>query len=343
MLIRGARVVDGSGNPWFWGDVALRGDRIATLSRSPLQPTQADQVLNAEGRCVCPGFIDVQSHSIIAHMLDGRALSKVHQGVTTEIMGERWTPAPFGGEIAEVWKEVGVPLRIKPTEWEARMRGWNRFCDWPVAIEASGVSVNIGGYLAGGTLREYVRGMDMGESNPAQLEALRQVSHQAMQDGAFGVSYALIYPPESYVSTEEIIEVCKVVAHHGGVYATHMRSEGDEIEAALDEAIHIGKASGAAVHIFHLKAAGQANWSKLPAVLKRIHQARCQGVDVSANMYAYTAGMTRLSALLPSWAASGEGLAANLANPEVKARLHQEMLKRVSPASLLPSRSNCLM
>src|SRR5438067_874802 len=228
VLIRGARVIDGTGNPWRYGDVALAGDRVHEVAPPGRIPAdRAGEVVDAAGLVVCPGFIDIQSHSIIPLMIDGRCLSKITQGVTTEIMGEVWTPAPFGGQIA-------APLSHSPygdrlAEWEERARGWRRFRDWLDAMVERGVSPNVGSFLGGGTLRQYARGMAMGPATGDELAVMRRVVDGAMEDGAFGVSYALIYPPESYVGTDEIVAVCEVVARHGGIYVTHIRSEGERL------------------------------------------------------------------------------------------------------------------
>src|SRR5579884_145024 len=199
VLITGARVVDGTGNPWIYGDVALAGDRIAAVAPPGTLPRQAArEVVDATGLVVCPGFIDIQSHSIVPFLSDGRSLSKVTQGVTTEIMGEDWTPAPFGGRIATPFSP-GLRHRLGPAydEWDARGRTWTRFGDWLAAMAERGVAVNIGSFLGHGTVREYGKGEAMGDATPAELATMRDVVAQAMADGAFGLATALIYPPRS--------------------------------------------------------------------------------------------------------------------------------------------------
>jgi N-acyl-D-amino-acid deacylase len=324
-LIRQGRIVDGSGNPWFYGDVAVKGDRIAAIAPAGcIDPGRATEVVDAVGMVVCPGFIDIQSHSIVPLMVDGRCLSKITQGVTTEIMGEAWTPAPFGGRIDEAGA-MSIVSRLAP-EWQEKMRGWTRFRHWLEAMTEQGVSPNIGSFLGGGTLRRYGKGMDMGPANAEELALMKQVMREAMEDGAFGVSYALIYPPDAYVDTDELVEVCKVIAELGGVYITHMRSEGDELIAGLQEALAIGKRSGAPVEIYHLKAAGRANWPKMPQVIAMIDAARAAGLDVTADMYPYPASGTGLSAILPPWAAAEGRFFDNIADPEMRAKIRAEML-----------------
>jgi N-acyl-D-aspartate/D-glutamate deacylase len=323
VLIRGARVVDGTGNPWFWGDVALQADRIAAIvPPKQIAPKQAGDVVDVAGMVVCPGFIDIQSHSILPLMIDGRSVSKITQGVTTEIMGEAWTPAPFGGQIRDPLENA---LFMHPAAaWEQRMRGWTRFGDWLHAMIDHGVSPNIGSFLGGGTLRQYAMGMAMHAADDDALDVMRRVMREAMEDGAFGVSYALIYPPDAYASTDELVEVCKVVSAHGGLYITHIRSEADQLEAGIEEALEIGRRAQLPVEIYHLKAAGQRNWHKMPDVIARIAQARADGQDVTADMYPYTAAGTGLTSVLPPWAAADGKLYENLRDPLMRARIRAE-------------------
>ena len=324
VLIRGARVVDGSGSPWFYGDVALSGERIAAIAPPGSIPNEsAGEVVDATGMVVCPGFIDIQSHSIVPLMVDGRCLSKITQGITTEIMGEAWTPAPIGGRNLD-------DLRHTPYadlhEWREKATGWTRFRYWLEAMVKEGVTPNVGSFLGGGTLREYGRGMDLGPSSADELKSMQRAMAEAMTDGAFGVAYALIYPPDTFASTEEIAEVCKEVARYGGVYITHLRSEGDQFLQGVDEAIKIGQLSGAAVEIYHLKATGRKNWHKMPAVIARVNAARAEGIDITTDMYPYPASGTGLSSVLPPWAAAGGKFFENLRDPEMRAKIREATL-----------------
>ena len=328
VLIRGARIVDGSGNPWFYGDLAITGERIADIAPPGSIPAEsAREVVDASGMVVCPGFIDIQSHSIVPLMVDGRCLSKITQGVTTEIMGEGWTPAPIGGRNLD---ELHHTPYADLNEWREKATGWTRFRYWLEEAAKQGVSPNVGSFLGGGTLRQYGRGMDMGPSNPRELDTMRQVMAEAMEDGAFGVSYALIYPPDSYADTDEIVEVCKVVARYGGVYITHLRSEADTLLEALDEAIEIGERSGAAVEVYHLKAIGKRNWYKMPAVLARINEARAAGIDITADQYPYVGSGTGLTSVFPPWAFEGGKFYENLRNPEMRAKYREAALNPTS-------------
>jgi len=327
VLIRGGRVVDGTGNPWVYGDVALSGDRIMAIAPpSSLEAASAGEVVDASGMVVCPGFIDIQSHSIAPLMLDARCLSKITQGVTTEIMGEKWTPAPAGGRTAEDNTLDFLRAYEELAPWEERARGWTRFGDWFDAMMDHGVSPNIGSYLGGGTVRAYVKGMDAGPATPAELEEMQRLVRGAMEDGAFGVAYALIYPPDAFAATDEVIGVCEVVAEYGGTYITHMRSEAEEFLEALDETLEIGRRGRLPVEIYHLKVSGTSNWPKMAEAINRINAARAQGQDVTADMYPYLAGGTGLASIFPPSLSAEGKFFDNLRNPKTRARAKQDVL-----------------
>jgi dihydroorotase/N-acyl-D-amino-acid deacylase len=323
-LIVGGRVVDGTGNPWRWADVGLTGDRITEVAPpGRLDRANARDVIDAVGHVVCPGFIDIQSHSLIPLLTDGRSLSKVTQGVTTEIMGELWTPAPFGG------------LRRSPflagfgrvsDEDEARARQWTRFRHWLEAVAATGVAVNIGSFLGGATIREFAMGWRMGPPNSDELAIMRRVVAEAMEDGAFGIAPALIYPPNSFSTDDELTACAQIVGDYGGVYVVHLRSEGDTFLEALATTIELGRETGAAVEIYHLKATGRANWPKIPLAIDMIDRARASGVDITANMYPYVASGTGLAAALPDWAQADGQLEANLRDPATRRRIREAIL-----------------
>jgi N-acyl-D-amino-acid deacylase len=325
VLIRNARVVDGTGNPWFHGDVALAGERVLdVLPAGSISAGLAREVVDGSGMAVCPGFVDMLSHSIRPLMRDRRCLSKVTQGVTTEIMGEAWTPAPFGGRIEEPLRSDAIVDAVP--EWRERARGWRRFGDWLEAMATTGVTPNVASFLGGGTVREYARGMQMGPPDADELDCMRKVVDEAMRDGALGVSYALIYPPEAYARTDELIEVCRVVAGHGGVYATHIRSESDRLLEAIDEALQIGRQAQVPVEIYHLKASGRRNWPRMADAIEKIAEARANGQDVTADMYPYPAGGTGLTSVLPPWVAADGKLFENLQDASVRARVREEVL-----------------
>lgn len=327
VLITGARVIDGTGNPWIYADVVLEGERIADIAPpGTVDRASAATVIDAEGMICCPGFIDIQSHSIVPFLTDRRSVSKITQGVTTEIMGEGWTPAPFGGKLDSPFS-ISLVHRLEDEfdYWDKLGRTWTRFGHWLADLEQRGVSVNVGSFLGDGTLRKYAMGERMGTPSDAELDVMRRVTREAMEDGALGIATALIYPPGSYAGTDDLVAVMTVVAEHHGVHITHIRSEGDEIFEGLAEAIEIAERSGVATEIYHLKAAGPENWPKMATVIERITEARERGLDIGADMYPYDGSGTGLAACLPPWASADGKRYENLRDPEMREKILAEM------------------
>ena len=323
IVIANGRIVDGTGNAWFYGDVGIRGDRIASISRrGALDQAGARRRIDAAGLVVAPGFIDIQGHSGEQFLNgDGRDVGKLTQGVTTEILGEAYTAAPVSAiSIADIPSE-----RTAAIASAKRFLGAHGFDTWLRAMQAHGISPNVGSFVGASTLREYAMGMHMGAAAGPALDSMRAAIRRAMQDGAFGLGTALIYPPGNFAGTEELIEIAKAMAPYGGVYITHMRSEADQLLEGMDEAIRIGKEGGVPVEIYHLKAAGKRNWSKAPAMIGKIDSARAAGLDVQANMYPFTAGGTALSACLPPSASADGKLLENLADPTMRAKIRAEV------------------
>ncbi len=334
-LITNGRIIDGTGNPWFHGDLAIEGERIVAIAPpGRIDPASAGTVVDAAGMVVAPGFIDIQSHSILPFFTDTRSLSKITQGVTTEIMGEAWTPAPFGGRIE-------APFRTSffggTEEWDAKAREWTRFRHWLEELEARGVSVNVGSFIGGATVREYGKAQELGPPNADELAAMCKVTAEAMEDGAFGVATALIYPPGAFAGTEELVEVAKVIGRYHGVYITHLRSEGDRFLEALEEAIEIGTKGNCAVEVYHLKATAPRNWHKMAEVIARIDRARAEGLDITADMYPYIASGTGLTACLPPWAAAEGKLFDNLRDPAMRAQIRESV---INPGAVFEARVN---
>lgn len=323
VIIENGRVVDGTGNAWFYGDVAIRGDRIAAIvPRGTLADAEALSRIDASGLVVAPGFIDIQSHSRSALLYrDGRVISKVTQGVTTEIMGENVTNAPTNDHTLASRGDISDEARDRALQFTGP-RGFDK---WLRAMEDHGMSVNAGSFLGAATVRVYAKGEAEGEATAAELDTMRTVMANAMKDGAFGLATALIYPPASFVGTDELVEVASAMAPSGGLYITHMRSEADNLIEAIDESIEIGQRAGVPVEIYHLKAAGRRNWHKAALAVQRIDEARLQGMDVQADMYPYTAGGTGLTAALPPWASADGKLFENISDPATRERIVAEV------------------
>ncbi|HEY2027548.1 MAG TPA: hypothetical protein VGG78_11095, partial [Gemmatimonadaceae bacterium] len=325
VVIENGRLVDGTGTPWTYGDVGIRGDRIvAVTQRGALHDGDARQRIDAHGHVVAPGFIDIQNHSWDPVLYrDGRVVSMVTQGVTSVILGEATTPAPSNANM-EALEEIG---RMEPVraDLQRSFRGDHGFGNWIAAIGRHPNSVNAGSYLGAATVRAYVMGQAAGIPNAVQLDTMRAIVRNAMRDGAFGISSALIYPPGSYARTGELIEMAKAMAPYHGGYITHMRSEDDSLFEAMDEAFRIAREGGVKLDIYHLKASNRRNWGKAPAMVAKIESARAAGLDVGATMYPYPYSGNNLGACFPDWAAENGKLFDNLRNPQIRARIVREM------------------
>lgn len=327
IVISGGKIVDGTGNPWFYGDVAIRGDRIARIAPAGmLRSAAAHRRIDARGLVVAPGVIDIQSHSERPLLTgDSRVVSMVTQGVTTMIMGEGETAGPTNDKLLALASD-GLLRRENEERLLRSFVGPRGFDAWLRAMEQRGASVNVGSFVGAGTVRAYAKGMSEGPLSPAELDTVRRVVRDAMFDGAFGLASALIYPPGNYASTEELIEEAKAMAPVGGVYITHMRSEGDRLLEAVDEALRIGRDGGVPVEIYHLKAAGVRNWPKMRIVIAKLDSARAAGQDVTVDQYPYTAGSNNLSSCIPPWAHADGKLLERLRDPATRARIKAEMM-----------------
>jgi PBP4 family serine-type D-alanyl-D-alanine carboxypeptidase len=316
-IIKNGHILDGSGGPWYAADIGIRGDRIAAIGQ--LGDAQAKKVIDAMGQIVSPGFIDMLGQSEASLLIDNRSLSKLSQGITTEITGE-------GESIAPQNEKTLAPLAPFLTHYHLTI-DWTTLDGYFRRLDKDGTPINLGTYVGAAQVRESVIGYDDRAPTPAELEQMEALVAQAMKDGALGISTALIYPPGHYAKTDELIALAKVAAQYGGIYASHMRSEGAGEMAALDEAIRIGREAQIPVEIFHLKVSGKSRWGTMPAVVAKIQAARDAGLDVRADQYPYVAGATALVSSLPPWAADGgvDKLLDRLRDPKIRERIKREM------------------
>jgi N-acyl-D-amino-acid deacylase len=316
-IISGAHVVDGTGAPWVEGDIAIAGDRIVAIG--DLSTASAQKRLDAKGLVVSPGFIDVQGQSEFNVLVDNRAASKITQGVTTEITGEGSSIAPVNDRMKKEYEEVAKKYGV--TE------DWSTLDEYFKHFERTKSAINLGTFVGAGGVRDYVMGAVNRPASPAELEQMRQLVAQAMQDGAMGISTALEYVPDTFASTDEIVELAKVARQYGGVYFTHQRSETDAIFTSLDEVFEIARRANISTTIWHLKTAYHENFGKMPEVLRRIQNARAQGIDVAASVYPYTRGSNGLVASFPPWVSEGgiEQMIARFKDPIQRERIKKEM------------------
>lgn len=326
VVIANGKIIDGTGNPFYYGDVGIKGDRIATIAPAgALAEAQAATRIDATGFAVSPGFIDIQAHSWNQLLFaDGRVIGKVSQGVTSEILGEATTPGPSNTNIDALYAG-GDPSDSMMQSHVAQFRGPHGFAAWLEAMEKHGNSVNVGSYLGATTVRAYAMGQKEGAPDASQLDSMRAIVRGAMQDGAFGISSALIYPPGSYAGTEELVEMAKAMATLHGTYISHIRSEESRLLGAMDEAIRIGREGGVPVVIYHFKASGSVNWPLAVPAIAKIDSVRAAGQDVKATMYSYPASGNNLSSCLPGWAHADGKLLERLKDESLRARIRKDM------------------
>ncbi len=316
VLIQNGTVYDGTGAAPVVADIAIDGDRIAAIGE--LGDAEAERVIDASGLAVAPGFFNLLSHAHLSLITDGRAMSDVLQGVTFEVLSEI-SLSPITDKTAELWAAEFEEQGVEPT--------WHSLDEYVARVESGGVSPNFALFVSAATVRVNVLGPGDVDPTPDQLEEMKSQVEVAMQDGALGLTGALIYAPDTYATTEEIIELAKVAGQYGGLYTAHMRSEANQLVEAIDEILRIGREGKLPVKIHHLKAGGQPNWAKMDIVLDKIAALRAEGVPVTADMYTYVAGATGLDAAMPTWVQAGgyEEWAKRLKDPDTRARVKEEM------------------
>jgi len=318
-LIRNGRVVDGSGNPWIYADVGIIGDRIAFVGKADPTVT-AKRTIDATGLIVAPGFIDMLGQSETGLLIDKQAVSKLTQGITTEITGEGDSIAPTNEKLNQERADYFQHFHLTP-DWQSMEEYFQR-------LTKQGSGINLATYVGAAQVRHVVVGTADRAPTPEELKEMEIMVDDAMSDGAMGISSALIYSPGSYAKTDELIALAKVAAKKGGIYASHIRNEGDAEMDALNEAFRIGREAGIPVEIFHLKCAGKQNWGRMPQVIAAIEQARASGVDVTADQYPYVAAQTSLGAVIPpKYHAGGpDEFVKRLKDPAVRAQIRNEVI-----------------
>ena len=317
-LIRHGKVVDGSGNPWFYADVGIIGDRIAFIGHAA-DDVKAKQTIDATGLIVAPGFIDMLGQSETNLLIDKRGVSKLTQGITTEITGEGESVAPLAASDLTEQKDFLEHFHLT-LDWENLSQYFNRLIKETPAI-------NLGTYVGAGQVRKKVIGLTDRAPTADELRDMEEYVGDAMLDGAMGISTALIYAPSNYAKTDELIDLAKIASKYNGIYATHMRNEGDKEPDALDEAFQIGREAHIPVEIFHLKVSGKQNWGKMPQVIAKIEDARSGGLDITADQYPYIASATSLGALIPPKYHEGgsEALVARLKDPATRQQIREAL------------------
>jgi N-acyl-D-amino-acid deacylase len=317
IIIQNAKIVDGTGNPWYQADIGIYRDKITSIGK--LDPRLAKRVIDAAGKVVAPGFIDMLGQSEHVILVDNRAMSKISQGVTTEINGEGESAAPVNDKILK---------ELKPSLDKYNLTAdWTDFNGYFARVEKNKTAINLASYVGAAQVREYVIGFENREPTAAEMDQMRQLVREAMQQGALGVSTALEYTPAMYAKTPELIELAKAAAEFGGIYVSHIRNEQEKIVEAVLEAADIGRAAKIPVEIWHLKTAEKPNWGKMSEIVRMIQQHRNQGIDMTADVYPYIAFGNSLSAPLPGWVQEGgtEKLLERLKDPIVRKQVRKEL------------------
>jgi len=317
LVITNGHIIDGTGSPWYSGDIGIRDGRIAAIGN--LSAAAHKRALDAKGRVVAPGFVDMLGQSEATILVDPRLPSKIYQGITTEITGEGGSAAPLNDAIITADRAGYEHYKINPD--------WRTFRQYFSRLGKQGMGINLASYVGATQVRRMVLGDADVQPTPEQLDKMKALVRDAMRDGAVGVSTSLMYAPAPYAKTEEIIALASEASKFGGIYATHMRNESDSVLESIDEAVRIGREARIPVEIWHFKVAGKANFGHMPELVARVNKARAEGVDVEADTYAYTAWFNSMSAFVPAWAHDGGDakLIERLKDPATRARIRKDM------------------
>jgi N-acyl-D-amino-acid deacylase len=317
LVITNGHIIDGTGSPWYSGDIGIRDGRIAAIGN--LSAAAHKRALDAKGRVVAPGFVDMLGQSEATILVDPRLPSKIYQGITSEITGEGGSAAPLNDAIIAADRAGYEHYKINPD--------WRTFRQYFSRLEKQGMGINLASYVGATQVRRMVLGDADVQPTPGQLDKMKALVRDAMRDGAVGVSTSLMYAPAPYAKTEEIIALASEASKFGGIYATHMRNESDSVLESIDEAVRIGREARIPVEIWHFKVAGKANFGHMPELVARVNKARAEGVDVEADTYAYTAWFNSMSAFVPAWAHDGGDakLIERLKDPATRARIRKDM------------------
>ena len=320
VLIKGGTVYDGTGGAPIKADVAIEGDRIVAIGN--LKNAKADLVIDAQGLAVAPGFINMLSWSVNSLIADGRSQSEIRQGVTLEIFGEGSSPGPLNDE-----------MRKRALEGQGNFKfdiPWTTLAEYLAYLEKRGVSPNVASFIGAGTVRTYVIGLEDKKATAEQLRQMREVVRREMEGGALGIGSSLIYAPDTYATTEELIEMCKEAAKYQGKYISHIRNEGDGLIEAVEELLRISREAGIPAEIYHLKASGERNFAKMDRVIAMVNEARRKGLKITADMYTYTASSNAIDSRIPAWAHSGgnEAMYKRLEDPATRKRISDELHQR---------------
>ena len=318
LVITNAHIIDGTGSPWYSGDLGIRDGKIAAIGNLSIAPRK--RTIDAAGKVAAPGFIDMLGQSEHTILVDPRLPSKIFQGITSEITGEGGSAAPLNDAIIQADRTSYEYFKITPD--------WRTFREYFARLEKQGMGINLASYVGATQVRRMVLGDNDIQPTPAQLDQMRALVRDAMKDGAVGVSTSLEYAPAPYAKTDELIALATEAGKSGGIYATHMRDESNSVLEAIDEALRIGREGHLPVEIWHIKVAGKDNWGRMPEVVAKINAARAAGADVSADTYAYTAWYNEFSAFIPPWAHDGGNakLVERLKDPTTRARIRKDML-----------------